>query len=251
MATLNPTVFVVDTDLSVGASLGVLIRRAGWRPVHLMSAEDFLARPALRTPSCLMLKFGYPDLDDFDLLRRIVADRKEMSAIVIAGEADVPMSVGAIKAGAVEFLVRPVADEVLLAVIRHAIRLSAFVLQQEAALLQLRERYDGLSRREREVMGRVVSGFLNKQVGAALGISEITVKAHRGRVMRKMGADSLPELVRMAMSLRVPPTIEKPSITQPRIGWNGEQALAQRFDYSTTEVWGRTNSTQRIPVSSR
>ncbi|HEV8382488.1 MAG TPA: response regulator, partial [Gemmatimonadales bacterium] len=184
-----PTVFVVDPDASVRQSLEGAIRRAGWSPEIASSPRPFLARPRVQTPSCLLLDVGdfLPDLSGFELLRRVATDRKEIPVVAMSGEPNIPLAVQAIQAGAVEFLAKPVVDDVLRAAVGRALARSQAVLQQEADWLLLRQRLDSLSGRERDVMVRVVSGFLNKQVGADLGISEITVKAHRGRVMRKMG----------------------------------------------------------------
>jgi FixJ family two-component response regulator len=218
MPSLNPTVFVVDPDESVRAFLDTLIRQAGWAPETFASAGEFLARPRLLAPSCLLLEVDLPDLDGFELQRRIAADRRETPIIVMSGQGDVPRTVRAMKAGALEFLVKPVADEALLAAVGQGIVQSQAVLEQETEQLELRRRYASLSGREREVMAQVVAGRLNKQAGAALGISEITVKAHRGKVMRKMGADSLAELVTMAVELRIAsvPNTRIPSVTSTR-----------------------------------
>ena len=198
----KPIVFVVDDDISVRESLEMLIRFAGWQPETFASAEEFLAHPRVLTPNCLVLDVSLPDLNGLDL-QKLVADRIEMPIIFITGYGDVPMTVRAMKAGAVEFLTKPFAEEALLGAIRHAIEHSQTALGNEAEMQALRDRYASLTPREREVMAMVVSGLLNKQVGFELGISEITVKAHRGKVMLKMKADSLADLVRIAERLRV------------------------------------------------
>jgi len=196
-----PTVFVVDDDISVRESLELLIRCAGWQAETFASAQEFLSRPRVLAPSCLVLDVGLPDLNGLDLQKRVAADRTDMPIIFITGHGDVPMTVQAMKAGAVEFLTKPFGDDVLLTAVRNAIERSCSALSREAELRGLREAHASLSRREREVMALVVSGRLNKQVGGELGISEITVKAHRGKVMRKMKADSLADLVKMATRL--------------------------------------------------
>jgi FixJ family two-component response regulator len=198
----KPIVFVVDDDISVRESLEMLIQFAGWQPETFASAEEFLAHPRVLTPNCLVLDVSLPDLNGLDL-QKLVADRIEMPIIFITGYGDVPITVRAMKAGAVEFLTKPLAEEALLGAIRHAIERSQTALGNEAEMQALRGRYASLTPREREVMTMVVSGLLNKQVGFELGISEITVKAHRGKVMLKMKADSLADLVRIAERLRV------------------------------------------------
>lgn len=203
MSQAPPIVFVVDDDVSVRESLEPLIRFAGWRPETFASAQEFLARPRPLAPSCLVLDVSLPDLSGLDLQKRIAGDRTEMPIIFITGHGDVPMTVRAMKAGAVEFLTKPFSDEVLLSAIRNAIDRSRAALGDAEEVRVLRESYASLSARERQVMELIVSGQcrLNKQVGAELGISEITVKAHRGRLMRKMKAGSLAELVKMAARL--------------------------------------------------
>ena len=205
MPDTTPIVFVVDDDVSVRESLELLIDSAGWQPQTFPSAQEFLDRPRVLAPSCLVLDVGLPDLNGLELQKLVTAERIDMPIIFITGYGDVPMTVQAMKAGAVEFLTKPFDDEVLLSAIRHAIERSRMALKEEAELRAVREGYSSLSRREREVMALVVSGLLNKQVGGELGISEITVKAHRGKVMRKMKADSLADLVNMAARLGLSP----------------------------------------------
>jgi FixJ family two-component response regulator len=201
MSHTTPIVFVVDDDISVRESLEALIRCEGWQPETFASAREFLSHPRVLSPSCLVLDVNLPDLNGLDLQKRIASDRIDMPIIFITGHGDEPMTVQAMKAGAVEFLMKPFSDDVLLNAIRHAIERSQTALAHEAEIRSLRDCYASLSRREREVMALVVTGLLNKQVGFELGISEITVKAHRGRVMRKMKAGSLPDLVTMAAKL--------------------------------------------------
>ena len=205
MSHSTPIVFVVDDDVSVRESLESLIRCEGWQPETFASAQEFLSRPRVHVPSCLILDVSLPDLNGLDLQKRIAVDRMDMPIIFITGYGDVPMTVQAMKAGAVEFLMKPFGDDVLLSAIRDAIERSHTALRHEAEIRALRDCYASLSRREREVMVLVVSGLLNKQVGGELGISEITVKAHRGKVMRKMKAGSLADLVKKAASLRLAP----------------------------------------------
>jgi FixJ family two-component response regulator len=200
MPDVPPIVFVVDDDLSVRESLELLIKSAGWRPETFASAQEFLSRPQSTVPCCLVLDVTLPGLSGLELQTQL-AERTDMPIIFITGHGDVPMSVQAMKAGAVEFLTKPFKDDVLLDAIRGAIERSRVALRQGSEMQAVREGYASLTPREREVMALVVSGLLNKQVGGELGISEITVKAHRGQVMRKMKAGSLPDLVGMAARL--------------------------------------------------
>ena len=203
MSKITPMVFVVDDDVSVRESLEALIETAGWRTKTFATALDFMDNRSDTSPSCLVLDVSLPGLSGLDLQQRL-GDRRGLPIIFITGRGDIPMSVQAMKAGAVEFLTKPFSDEVLLAAIRRALESSSTALDRESALDKLKRAYALLSRRERQVMTCVVSGRLNKQVGSELGISEITVKAHRGQVMRKMNADSLADLVRMAAALDLP-----------------------------------------------
>jgi FixJ family two-component response regulator len=199
----TPTVFVVDDDISVRESLELLIEASGWRPETFASAQDFLARPRVSVPSCLVLDVTLPDLSGLDVQKRVAVDWPDMPVIFITGYGDVPTSVQAMKAGAIEFLTKPFGDDVLVDAIEHALERSRRALEHEAKMKVLRDSYASLTPREREVMTLVASGLLNKQVGGELGISEITVKAHRGQVMRKMNADSLPALVNMVGRLAI------------------------------------------------
>ncbi|MGO9084812.1 MAG: response regulator transcription factor [Candidatus Sulfotelmatobacter sp.] len=202
MLNVTPIVFVVDDDVSVRESLELLIRCDGWQPQTFASAQEFLDHPRALVPSCLVLDVSLPGLNGLDLQKRVADDRTDMPIIFITGYGDVPMTVQAMKAGAVEFLTKPFSDDVLLSAIRTALERSRVALSQEAEMRALWDRYASLSQRERQVMSLVVSGLLNKQVGGELGISEITVKAHRGKVMQKMKANSLADLVKMDARLR-------------------------------------------------
>jgi FixJ family two-component response regulator len=198
VATAQPIVFVVDDDVSVRESLELLIDNQGWQPKTFASAQEFLDSPRAIVASCLLLDISLPGLNGLELQKHVAVERTEMPIIFITGYGDVPKTVQAMKAGAVEFLTKPFNDEVLLRAIRQALERSWLALGQQAEMQELQYCYATLTSREREVMALVVSGLLNKQVGGELGISEITVKAHRGQVMQKMKANSVADLVKMA-----------------------------------------------------
>jgi FixJ family two-component response regulator len=201
VAPAKPIVFVVDDDVWVRESLETLIHDEGWQPETFASAQEFLDRPRVFTPSCLVLDISLPGLNGLELQKRVAAERTDLPIIFLTGHGDIPMSVGAMKAGAVEFLTKPFNDEVLLTAIRQALERSRLALAQGAEMQELRDRYASLTPRERDVMALVVSGLLNKQVAGELGITESTVKAHRGQVMQKMKANSVADLVKMTAKL--------------------------------------------------
>jgi FixJ family two-component response regulator len=203
MPPASPIVFVVDDDVSVRESLELLIQNEGWQAETYASAQEFLDRPQSVVPSCLVLDVSLPGLNGLDLQQQVASDRSDIPIIFITGHGDIPMTVRAMKAGAVEFLTKPFSNEVLLNAIYQALERSRKALGLKAQIDEMRKCYASLTPREREVMALVVSGLLNKQIGGELGISEITVKAHRGQVMHKMKADSIASLVKMAERLRV------------------------------------------------
>jgi FixJ family two-component response regulator len=200
----SPVVFVVDDDVSIRESLEFLIRHEGWQVETFESAPEFLDRPRALAPSCLVLDVSMPGFNGLELQKRVAVERPDMPIIFITGHGNIPITVQAMKAGAVEFLTKPFSDMSLLTAIRNAIERSKSLVGRNAELQALKSRYARLTSREREVFALVVAGLLNKEVGGELGISETTVKAHRGCVMRKMKAGSLAELVNMAPRLRLP-----------------------------------------------
>lgn len=201
LPTDRPTVFVVDDDVSVRDALELAIRGAGLHVVVFESARAFLDRPRTTSASCLVLDVSLPDLSGLDLQQALRIDDADLPIVFLSGHGDVPMSVRAMKAGAVGFLTKPCREDELLEAVGEALERSRASIDGETALRDLRDRHASLTEREREVLALVVSGLSNKQVGSELGIAEITVKVHRGRVMRKMGAGSLPELVHLAARL--------------------------------------------------
>jgi FixJ family two-component response regulator len=198
-----PTVYIVDDDISVRESLEALVRFEGRNVLSFETAQAFLARAPSPGPGCLVLDVSLPDLNGLELQERLNADGAELPIIFITGHGDVPMTVRAMKAGAIEFMTKPLNNEALLTAISDALQRSHAAFADRTALRALRADYQALSQRERQVMALVVAGLLNKQVGGELGISEITVKAHRGQVMRKMKARSLADLVHMASRLDI------------------------------------------------
>jgi len=201
ISTAIPSVFIVDDDVSVRESLELLVENEHWKPETFASAREFLNHPRTHVPSCLVLDLSLPGLNGLELQKQLAAQHIDMPIIFITGYGDVPKSVQAMKAGALEFLTKPIDNEALISAIRNALERSRRALAQDAEMQELRARYASLTSREQQVMALVVSGLLNKQVGGELGISEITVKAHRGQVMQKMKADSLATLVKLAAKL--------------------------------------------------
>jgi len=234
LGTFKSLVFVVNADTPTRESLENLIRNAGWQAEAFASAHEFLARPRTVVPSCLLLDVSRPDFDGLEFQRQIASDRKDLPIIFLSGQCDIETAVRAMKAGALDFLTKPINEDSLLNAIRGAIKRSDALLEREGELHQLRTHYGSLTPREREVMTLVVCGLPNKQIGGELGISEITVKAHRGNVMRKMKADSLAHLVNMASRLRVPRSLTTQNVSAMR-----EVKLASARQLRGLDEWAR------------
>jgi FixJ family two-component response regulator len=198
-----PVVYVVDDDVSVRESLELMLRFEGWHVETFAAAQQFLDRSPVDGPGCVVIDLSLPDLSGLDLQKLLLTDRANLPVIFITGYGDIPTTVQAMKAGAVEFLTKPLDDAALCAAVRQALERSAASVEADAELRTLRDRHTTLSEREREVMALIVTGLLNKQVGVKLNISEITVKAHRGKVMRKMKAESFADLVHIAARLGI------------------------------------------------
>lgn len=233
----KPIVFVVDDDISVRESLELLLRCQGWETETFASAEEFLIRPRPVVPSCLVLDVFLPDLNGLDLQKRLATERTDMPILFITGHGDVPTTVQAMKAGAVEFLMKPFEQNVLLDAIRESLELSRLALTREKEMHALRTRYASLSHRERQVMALVVSGLLNKQIGGELGISEITVKAHRGRVMQKMEAESIADLVKIAVRLGPTRALNLSNSRHPPAQRNDSQVDVTDYHQERDERW--------------
>ena len=255
----QPIVFVVHNDISVRESLESLIRCQGWQSETFAFAREFLARPRPPVANCLVLDVSLRDLNGLDLQKRVVVERPDTPVIFVTGHGDVPTSVQAMKAGAIEFLMNPFIDEVLLRAIRLGLKRSSIALNREAGMRSLRDRYASLSHRERQVMALVVSGLLNKEVGAELAISEITVKAHRGQVMRKMKAESFADLIRMAarlrseLSLLAPRSVPSPSSSERTCGLisidcrqAGAGAVGPRWDAAAKHAGGCGKAVRQV-----
>jgi FixJ family two-component response regulator len=221
---MTPIVYVVDDDVSVRGSLEALIREANWQPLLFASAEEFLSHPCGLCPSCLVLEVMLPGLNGLGLQQRVQTERADISILFFTANSDVPITVRAMKAGATEFLTKPCSDEVLLEALRFALDRSRAMQAAQSEIKSLRERYEGLSGRERDVMRLVVAGLLNKEVGEELGISEITVKTHRGRMMRKMQARSFAELVNFASTLKIP----RAGLHMPLVAYKRVDSTANR-----------------------
>ena len=204
MSEAEPAIFVIDDDLSVRQSLESLIKSVGWRVRTYGSAQEFLGSGHLEAPGCIVLDVRLPGLSGLDLQQALLRAKSHLPVIFITGHGDIPMSVQAMKAGAVEFLPKPFREQDLLDALKLALDRDRITRQQRAELAALRARYDSVTPREQQVMGLLVTGLLNKEIAATLGVSEVTIKVHRSQIMQKMQADSLANLVRMAERLGIP-----------------------------------------------